>query len=207
MPYFEEITTKTRLGKTGRLVCCPRCKQVTRVYSLSWHWMKCTGCDYVTHKYRWTIGPAILARQMQPSRMYKAQRGRSAQFAKTKKELLSQLSYPTSEYTITRETIPGWTRPDLVLVISRKLEATVNFFSNNFLPEGHSLEWCDSIGSRSVFLYKVDGEQQDLPHRIFQQFKVFLSERDIEPDLIMHREDPGFGIYLPELDESSYCAN
>jgi hypothetical protein len=30
---------------------------------------------------------------------------------------------------------------------------------------------------------------------------VFLSEREIKPDLIMHREDPGLGIYLPELDE------
>ncbi len=207
MPYFEPITTTTRLGKTGRLVCCPRCKQVTRVYALSWHWMKCLGCEDSIHKYHWTIGPAVTSQQQKPSRMFKAQRGKSARFAKTKKELLPQLSHPVSEYTITRETIPGWTRPDLVLVISRKLEATVNFFSNNFLPEGPSLEWCDSSGSRSVFLYMVNGDQQDLPHRTFQEFKVFLSEREIKPDLIMHREDPGLGIYLPELDEASYCAN
>jgi len=46
-----------------------------------------------------------------------------------------------------------------------------------------------------------------MPHRTFQEFKAFLAERDIKPDLIMHREDPGLGIYLPELDEASYCAN
>ena len=207
MPYFEPITTKTRLGKTGRLVCSPCCKQVTRVHTLSWHKMTCSGCGQYVNKYHWAIGPAVTPQQQKPSRMYKAQRGKSARFAKTKKELLPQLSHPVSEYIITRETIPGWTRPDLVLIISRKLEATVNYFSNNFLPEGHSLEWCDSSGSRSVFLHMVNGEQQDMPHRTFQEFKAFLAERDIKPDLIMHREDPGLGIYLPELDESSYCAN
>ena len=201
MPYFEEITTKTRLGRTGRLVCCPHCKQVARVYALSFSALACQNCRQMVNKYHWTIGPAVTPQQQKPSRMYKAQRGKSARFAKTKKELLPQLSHPVSEYTITRETIPGWTKPDLVLIISRKLDVTVNFFSNNFLPEGHSLEWCDSSGSRSVFLYMVNGEQQDLPHRTFQEFKVFLAEREIKPDLIMHREDPGLGIYLPELDE------
>ena len=207
MPYFEPITTTTRLGKCGRLVSCPHCKHVARVYALSFSALGCQNCKQMVNKYQWSIGPAVTPQQQKPSRMFKAQRGKSAQFAKTKKELLPRLSHPVAEYTITRETIPGWTRPDLVLIISRKLEATVNFFSNNFLLEGHSLEWCDSSGSRSVFLHMVNGEQQDMPHRTFQEFKAFLAERDIKPDLIMHREDPGLGIYLPELDEASYCAN
>ena len=152
MPYFEPITTTTRLGKCGRLVSCPHCKHVARVYALSFSALGCQNFKQMVNKYQWSIGPAVTPQQQKPSRMFKAQRGKSAQFAKTKKELLPRLSHPVAEYTITRETIPGWTRPDLVLIISRKLEATVNFFSNNFLLEGHSLEWCDSSGSRSVFL-------------------------------------------------------
>ena len=63
------------------------------------------------------------------------------------------------------------------------------------------MSWCDSSGTRSVFLYKRDGEQEDLPLRTFQLFKDFLTEREIESDLLMYREDPGLGIYLPEIDE------
>ena len=48
----------------------------------------------------------------------------------------------------------------------------------------------------------VDGEQQDLPFQTFQLFKEFLAERHTDVDLLMHREDPGLGIYLPELDEA-----
>ena len=32
--------------------------------------------------------------------------------------------------------------------------------------------------------------------------KDFLAERYTDIDLLMHREDPGLGIYLPELDEA-----
>ena len=48
----------------------------------------------------------------------------------------------------------------------------------------------------------VDGEQQDLPFRTFQLFKEFLLERHTDVDLLMIREDPGLGIFLPELDEA-----
>jgi hypothetical protein len=48
----------------------------------------------------------------------------------------------------------------------------------------------------------LNGEQVDLPHRIFQILKDFLVERYTDIDLLMHREDPGLGIFLPELDEA-----
>ena len=202
MTYFEPITINTRVGRSGRLLRCPHCKHVNRAYSLSWSKLACVHCGEWTGKYHgWTIGPAVTPEQLRPSRRYKAQRGTLSVYGKTKKELFKRLVHPIREYKIMKETLPGWTRPDYVLVISRRLDKTVEHFSDSCLPESQSLSWCDSSGTRSVFLYKVDGEQEDLPLRTFQLFKDFLAEREIEPDLIMHREDPGLGIYLPEIDE------
>ena len=103
---------------------------------------------------------------------------------------------------ITKEQRPGWSRPDLVLVIDRRFDRAVQVFSDTHLPDNQALEWADSSGSRSVHLFMLDGEQVDLPHRTFQMFKEFLAERHTDVDLLMHREDPGLGIYLPELDEA-----
>ena len=124
------------------------------------------------------------------------------QYANTKKELLSRLVYNVSEYTIIKETIPGWSRPDLVLVIDRRFDPAVRAFSKTHLPNGQSLEWADSCGNRSVHLFMLDGEQQDLPFRTFELFKQFLGERYTDVDLLMIREDPGMGIDLPELDDA-----
>lgn len=115
---------------------------------------------------------------------------------------MSRLSRPASEYIITKEELPGWSRPDLVLVIDRRFDRAVRAFSDTHLPDNQALEWADSSGNRSVHLFMLDGEQVDLPYRTFQLFKEFLAERHTDVDLLMHREDPGLGIYLPELDEA-----
>ncbi len=202
MPYFEEITTKTRLGKAGRLVCCPHCKHVARVYALSFSALACQNCRQMVNKYHWTIGPAVTPQQQKPTYRWKAERGRCRTFGKTKKILMSRLSHPVSEYKITKEELPGWSRPDLVLVIDRRFDPAVHVFSDTHLPDDQSLEWVDSSGNRSVHLFMLNGEQVDLPHRTFQMFKEFLAERHSDVDLLMHREDPGLGIFLPELDEA-----
>lgn len=156
----------------------------------------------MVRKYDWTVGPNVTRKDLQPRHRYKAQRGNLCQYGSTKKELLSRLMYPQADYAITKETIPGWSRPDLVLVIDRRFDAAVQVFSDKHLPDGQALEWADSSGNRSVHLFMLDGEQADLPHRTFQLFKEFLAERHTDVDLLMHREDPGLGIYLPELDEA-----
>jgi len=156
----------------------------------------------MVNKYDFAIGPNVTRKDLQPRSRYKAQRGNMSQFGKTRKELLGRLVCPESEYTITKETIPGWSRPDLVLVIDRRFDRAVQVFSDKHLPDEQSLEWADSSGNRSVHLFMVDGEQQDLPFRTFQLFKEFLLERHTDVDLLMIREDPGLGIFLPELDEA-----
>ena len=205
MPYFEPLTTSHRVTMHGRLLRCPHCKHVTRTYHLGFSALQCFHCKAMVNKYDWAVGPNVTRKDLQPRSRYKAQRGNMSQFGKTKKELLGRLVYPESEYTITKETIPGWSRPDLVLVIDRRFDRAVQAFSDTCLPQEQSLEWADSSGSRSVHLFMVDGEQQDMPFRTFQLFKEFLAERHTDVDLLMIREDPGLGIYLPELDEAGTC--
>ena len=202
MPYFEPLTKHHRVTLHGRLVRCPHCKHVTRVYTLSFSTHQCINCKAMVRKYDWTVGPNVTRKDLQPTYHYKAQRGSMAQYNKTKKQLLNRLVHPVSEYVITREEVPGWSRPDLVLVIDRRFDHAVQVFSDTHLPDDQSLEWADSSGSRSVHLFMLNGEQVDLPHRTFQMFKDFLAERYTDIDLLMHREDPGLGIFLPELDEA-----
>ena len=202
MSYFEPLTKHHRVTMHGRLVRCPHCNHVSRAYHLGFSAMQCIHCRAMVNKYDWTIGPNVTRKDLQPTYRYKAERNRGATFGKTKKVLLSRLSHPVSEYKITREELPGWSRPDLVLVIDRRFDRAVEVFSDTHLPQEQSLEWADSSGNRSVFLFMLDGEQQDLPFRTFELFKQFLAERHTDVDLLMHREDPGLGIFLPEIDEA-----
>ena len=202
MPFFEPLTTSHRVTIHGRLVRCPHCNHVSRVYHLGFSSLQCIHCKTMVRKYDWTVGPNVTRKDLQPTYRWKAQRDRSSTFGKTKKILMSRLSRPASEYKITREELPGWSRPDLVLVIDRRFDRAVQVFSDTHLPADQSLEWADSSGNRSVHLFMLNGEQVDLPHRTFQMFKEFLAERHTDVDLLMHREDPGLGIYLPELDEA-----
>ena len=158
----------------------------------------------MVRKYDWTVGPNVTHKDLQPKVRYKAEhtKRRYRLLAKSKKELLTRLMHPECEYKISKEIFPGWSRPDLVLVIDRRFDRAVQLYSDTHLPDGQSLEWADSSGNRSVHLFMADGEQGDLPYRTFQIFKDFLLERYTNVDLLMHREDPGLGIYLPELDES-----
>lgn len=202
MPYFEPLTTSHRVTMHGRLVRCPHCKHVARVYHLGFSALGCINCKTMVPKYDWTVGPNVTRKDLQPTYRYRAKRGNRSIFGKTKKALMPMLSHPASEYTITKEELPGWSRPDLVLVIDRRFDRAVQAFSDTHLPDDQSLEWADSSGSRSVHLFMLDGEQVDLPYRTFQLFKEFLAKRHTDVDLLMHREDPGLGIYLPELDEA-----
>ena len=202
MSFFEPLTTSHRVTMHGRLVRCPHCSHVSRVYHLGFSALQCTNCKTMVNKYDWTVGPNVTRTDLQPTYRSRAKRGNGSTFGRTKKVLMSRLSHPASEYTITREELPGWSRPDLVLVLDRRFDRAVQVFSDTHLPDDQSLEWADSSGNRSVHLFMLNGEQVDLPHRTFQMFKEFLAERHTGVDLLMHREDPGLGIFLPELDEA-----
>ena len=201
MSYFEPLTNHHRVTMHGRLVRCPHCNHVSRVYHLGFSALQCIHCRTMVNKYDWTIGPNVTRKHLQPTYRWRAERNRCSIFGKTKKILMSRLSRPASEYTITKEERPGWSRPDRVLVVDRRFDRAVQAFSDTHLPQEQSLEWADSSGNRSVFLFMLDGDQQDLPFRTFELFKEFLAERHTGVDLLMIREDPGLGIFLPELDE------
>ncbi len=204
MSYFEPLTKHHRVTMHGRLVRCPHCNHVSRVYHLGFSALQCIHCKTMVRKYDWTVGPNVTRKDLQPKVLYKAEhtKRRMRLLAKTKKELLTRLMHPECEYKISKEVCPGWSRPDLVLIIDRRFDRAVQLYSDTHLPDGQSLEWADSSGNRSVHLFMVGGEQEDFPYRTFQLFKDFLLERYTNVDLLMHREDPGLGIYLPELDES-----
>ena len=203
MSYFEPLTTSHRVTMHGRLVRCPHCNHVSRVYHLGFSALQCTNCKTMVRKYDWTVGPNVTRKDLQPTYRWKGEwKNGGMSFAKTKKELLARFPKSHHEMKITKEQLPGWSRPDLVLVIDRRFDRAVEVFSNTHLPDNQALEWADSCGNRSVHLFMLNGEQVDLPYRTFQLFKDFLAERHTDVDLLMHREDPGLGIYLPELDEA-----
>ena len=203
MSYFEPLTTSHRVTMHGRLVRCPHCHHVSRVYHLGFSSLQCINCKTMVRKYDWTVGPNVTRKDLQPTYHYKGQfKNGAMSFAKTKKELLARFPNSHHEMKITKEQRPGWSRPDLVLVIDRRFDRVVQVFSDKHLPNNQALEWADSCGNRSVHLFMLNGEQVDLPYRTFQLFKDFLAERHTDVDLLMHREDPGLGIYLPELDEA-----
>ena len=168
MPFFEPLTTSHRVTMHGRLVRCPHCKHVSRVYHLGFSALQCIHCKTMVRKYDLTVGPNVTRKDLQPTYRWKAQRDRCSTFGKTKRILMSRLSHPESEYIITKEELPGWSRPDLVLVIDRRFDRAVQVFSDTHLPDDQSLEWADSSGNRSVHLFMLDGEQVDLPHRTFR---------------------------------------
>ena len=96
MPYFEPLTTSHRVTMHGRLVRCPHCNHVSRVYHLGFSALQCTNCKTMVRKYDWTVGPNVTRKDLQPTYRWKAQRDRCSTFGKTKKILMSRLSHPLS---------------------------------------------------------------------------------------------------------------
>ena len=69
------------------------------------------------------------------------------------------------------------------------------------------LHWTDSCGSRSVFwwgpIHSEDYDRaEDLPFDVFEQIAARVAKRK-RPVLCLRREDPGLGIFIPELDRPS----
>lgn len=135
---------------------------------------------------------------------------KSTTFGKTKAEALSRAANAIAKaeargqgWTLVREWHHPRTRWPMVLVIDRACDQLVQAFNNT--QEARGFHWVDSCGSRSVFWWGAKASEdyedaQDLPVDIFEQLLAFLAEARCEPRLILRCEDPGLGIYLPELD-------
>ena len=185
---FTEITKYTRCGSQGRLIRCPHCHAVRRVYHLSWSATVCANCSRSVDKLNWSIGPQITREQLRPKTRWYVQVGRGRIFGATKAEALHaakgsiQRGKERGEsWSVHRYEQPSWSRPFEVLVFDRSEEGAVRMF-NQELQEQH-------------------GEQFDLPYQVFEAFRQRLKDWNVEPDLCFRREDPGLGIYLPEIDD------
>ena len=95
-----------------------------------------------------------------------------------------------------------WNFPQCI-VCSRDLEDLVEDFSNRLASEYEirGVDWC---GSRVVMLYQLKNDTSkaiDIPEHLFERCKAFVSRRkSLKKRLFLRREDPGLGIYIPEID-------
>jgi len=205
---FIQVTKNTRCGSQGRLIRCPHCRSVTRVYHLGWSALQCQGCGSTVDKLDFSIGPLVTRRQLRPSGRWCVQLGRQRIYASTRAEALSrakssiQKAKQTGEsWSISQEVLPGWTVPPMVLVFDRNHEAAIQEFNELMLYRDQLLDGVDWCGNRVVYRFLEDGQQVDLPFDVYEELLLALKSWHIEPDLCMRREDPGLGIYLPEIDD------
>jgi len=58
-PYsldFKPVNPRSRAGKNGKLLLCPHCKGLSRVYHFSWSALSCQTCGKSINKYDWEVG-------------------------------------------------------------------------------------------------------------------------------------------------------
>jgi uncharacterized protein (DUF983 family) len=48
------VTRSTRASAAGRVIKCPRCGAVHRVYHFSWSALQCLDCGSMVDKYSWS---------------------------------------------------------------------------------------------------------------------------------------------------------
>tara|TARA_Y100000401_G_scaffold111289_1_gene109396 strand:+ start:84 stop:596 length:513 start_codon:yes stop_codon:yes gene_type:complete len=68
----------------------------------------------------------------------------------------------------------------------------------------HTLHWTDSSGSRSVWWWGPQesdsyDDAESLPVEVFEKIAARVAKRK-RPVLCIRREDPGLGIFIPEID-------
>lgn len=87
----------------------------------------------------------------------------------------------------------------MVLIIDRSIDPT------RWIDHPtHTLHWTDSSGSRSVYWWGRHGSRnydnaESLPVEVFEKIAARVAKRK-RPVLCMRREDPGLGIFIPEID-------
>lgn len=55
--YLKEanVTNKTRAGKNGKEIICPKCKKSSKVYNFTWDEIVCLNCGKDVKKKDWII--------------------------------------------------------------------------------------------------------------------------------------------------------
>ena len=52
---FKPITNRTRARKNGKLIKCPKCQSVNKVYHFSWSACGCLDCKESIDKLDWLV--------------------------------------------------------------------------------------------------------------------------------------------------------
>lgn len=137
--------------------------------------------------------------------------GRRTTYGKTKAEVLKRAADAIAKaeaegtgWTLSHLFVTPRTAWPFVLVISRDCDALVNAWNKSH--NGPCFHWTDSSGSRSVHWYGPRftddyDNATDLPVSVFDDLRRFLNDNGKEPGLMLRRQDPGLGIYIPEIDE------
>lgn len=106
-------------------------------------------------------------------------------------------------WRLTHQWIKDRTQWPKVVIVSRSHGSYVESFEHN----GFKLHWTDSCGSRSVYWYGRAFEQdydkaKDIPDAVYQKLvDHVITKSKSQPELMMRRDDPGLGIYIPEIDD------
>lgn len=49
------VTKTTRAPRTGRVIECPHCASLHRVFHFAWSALGCQGCGEMVEKYQWSV--------------------------------------------------------------------------------------------------------------------------------------------------------
>ena len=52
---YKPVTNRTRARKNGKLIKCPKCQSVNKVYHFSWSACGCLDCKEIFNKYDWLV--------------------------------------------------------------------------------------------------------------------------------------------------------
>jgi len=103
----------------------------------------------------------------------------------------------------------------IVLILDRRLDPNEAIAErNNKIPLLVDLwfRWTDSSGSRSVWFWSPTpdyDDAEDLPLEVFEIVEQWVTHKRRCGEFIsicMRREDPGIGIYIPEVDNAVIAA-
>lgn len=136
--------------------------------------------------------------------------GPSKSYGDTKAEILKRCADRIAKaeakgqsWTLNHEWIKPRTSWPKVVIVSR----THDQYVDSFTWGKHKLHWTDSCGSRSVFWWGEINEDdydkaKDIPFDIYQMLvDHVITKSKSKPELMMRRDDPGLGIYIPEIDD------
>jgi len=133
----------------------------------------------------------------------------STSYGKTKAEVLERCADRIAKaeaegesWTLNHAWIKPRTSWPQVVIISRSHGKHIESFKFG----DRKLHWVDSCGTRSVYWYgrkhaENYNDAEDIPSSVYQLLvEHVVTKSKSQPELMMRRDDPGLGIFIPEID-------